>query len=59
MKTKGNIFILPIRMQPRGCCCLQVRLKFQIILTTPNAPITVHYPKFQMPNKSNKLKKDR
>jgi hypothetical protein len=29
-------------------------IRFQIILATPNAPITIHYPKIQMPNKSQK-----
>jgi hypothetical protein len=35
METKGNIFILAIKIQPTRCCYLEVRLRFQIILTTP------------------------
>jgi len=52
METKGNTFILPIEIQQVGYCYFQTKLKLQIILTTPNAIVTVHYPKIQMPNKS-------
>jgi hypothetical protein len=35
-----------------GYCYLQTKLKLQIILTTPNAFVIIHYPKIQMLNKS-------
>jgi hypothetical protein len=59
MEIRGNTFILPIKIQQVGFYYLQTKLKLQIILTTPNALVTIHYPKIQMPNKSQKLKKDR
>jgi hypothetical protein len=30
---------------------MHAKSRFQIILTTHNAPITIHYPKIQMPKK--------
>jgi hypothetical protein len=48
METNGNTFTLPIGMQPVGCCYLQAILRFQIILTTPNALVNIHYSKIQM-----------
>ncbi len=36
---------------------MHARSRFQIILTTPNAPIAIHYPKIHMSNKSHKFKK--
>jgi hypothetical protein len=52
METKGDTFMLPIKIQPTSCYSLQAKLIFQTILTTPDALVIIHYPKIQMPNKS-------
>jgi hypothetical protein len=57
METKGDTFTLPIKIQPTSCYSLQAKLRFQIVLTIPNALVIIHYPKIQMPNKYQELKK--
>jgi hypothetical protein len=52
------MFILLIRIQIAGCCYVHAKSRFQIILTTHNALITIHYSKIQM-SKKNRNKRDR
>jgi hypothetical protein len=48
---------LPIRIKSPNYYYFHVRSRFQIILTTPDAHVSTHYPKIQMPNKFQKKKK--
>jgi len=52
--NKGKYFTLSIRIQLAGCCYMHAKSRFQIILTTHNAFIVIHYPKIQMSKKNLK-----